>query len=219
MDTRALLTVAEDLEYLGGPWCADPSEADIRRGSALLRRLLVEDVLGSAWRAAGFRGEPALIAPDLDAYLRPTSRTATVVATAGGATYQGHYLSLFVITRSDPGASAEPVSDLPVEQLARHSFPLSRFLASTCAVIHGETVSRREVVKYMANVWGGVHLGPPAPVPAAQQVVQRLVNLEAFLRLYNTNGFFYELLSVGQSVGTSPDSIALISRIRTPVRT
>ena len=64
MDRDALVAVAEDLTYLGewGPAIGDP---EIRRGSAVLRRLLVEDAYGAAWRAIGQAKQPSLVAVHL----------------------------------------------------------------------------------------------------------------------------------------------------------
>lgn len=47
-----LRLVAEDLEYLA-EWGPDITDREIRHGSAVLRRLLVEGVYGTAWRAIG----------------------------------------------------------------------------------------------------------------------------------------------------------------------
>lgn len=64
MDHDSLIAVAEDLEYLA-QWGSDISNADIRRGTAVLRRLLVEDAYGTAWRAVGEVKQPSLPGVDL----------------------------------------------------------------------------------------------------------------------------------------------------------
>jgi hypothetical protein len=64
MDRDALTAVAEDLEYLSG-WGSEISNAEIRRGTAILRRLLVEDAYGTAWRTVGRCKQPSLMAVDL----------------------------------------------------------------------------------------------------------------------------------------------------------
>jgi hypothetical protein len=50
MDHDGLIAIVEDLEYLS-QWGSDVSNAEIRRGTGVLRTLLVEYVYGIAWRA------------------------------------------------------------------------------------------------------------------------------------------------------------------------
>src|SRR5689334_20976302 len=59
--------IAEDIRWLRESWWLNAialSGADIRRGSATLRKLLVQGELGLAWRACGFVREPTLVGPD-----------------------------------------------------------------------------------------------------------------------------------------------------------
>ena len=55
MDATDIAIVAEDLIHLRDDWGGEITDAQIRRGSAVLRRLLVEDAYGQAWRAAGLK--------------------------------------------------------------------------------------------------------------------------------------------------------------------
>ena len=70
MDAEALKIVADDLEYLAN-WGAEVSDGEIRRGSAVLRRLLVEDVYGAAWRAIGKQKQPTVIAVESKTVVEP----------------------------------------------------------------------------------------------------------------------------------------------------
>ncbi len=65
MDRDSIIAVAEDLEYLA-TWSGNITDPEIRRGTAVLRRLLVEDAYGTAWRAVGKTRQPTLIAVDID---------------------------------------------------------------------------------------------------------------------------------------------------------
>lgn len=76
--------VADDLQYLAS-WGPSISDGEIRRGSAVLRRLLVEDVYGSAWRAIGNHGQPKLLAVDLSPITTPDILPEIVFALAAGA--------------------------------------------------------------------------------------------------------------------------------------
>jgi hypothetical protein len=68
--TSPFITVADDIDWLRDEWCVlyePPSDADLRRGSAALRRLLVDDLIGKAWRHHGFIRQPRVIGPDVEA--------------------------------------------------------------------------------------------------------------------------------------------------------
>ena len=58
--------MAEDIEYLRETWSDGASDSDLRRGSALLRRFLVDGGNGTlvvVWHEVGFEGQPMIVAP------------------------------------------------------------------------------------------------------------------------------------------------------------
>lgn len=57
--------VEEDLRHLHESWTPEVSEAQIRRESPILRRLLVDEAYGRSWRRLGLPREPIVIASDL----------------------------------------------------------------------------------------------------------------------------------------------------------
>ncbi len=61
--------VADDLRHLREAWSPDISEAQIRRESPILRRLLIDEAYGRSWRAIGLPKEPIVTASDLKAWL------------------------------------------------------------------------------------------------------------------------------------------------------
>lgn len=68
--SSAYSTIADDIEWLRDKWwlCLEvPSDADLRRGSATLRRLLVDGMIQLAWRHHRFRGQTTVCAPDVEA--------------------------------------------------------------------------------------------------------------------------------------------------------
>jgi len=83
-----LAVVAEDIEHFQEWFERSPTSVDnamIRRGSATLRRLLVEDMAGQAWRQLGFRKSPTIIGPDLLAFYEHESIPVSLVASAVAA--------------------------------------------------------------------------------------------------------------------------------------
>ena len=97
MTLEELKIVADDLLYLAH-WGPKISDGEIRRGSAILRRLLVEDVYGCAWRAIGKSKQPKLIAIDLDLIATPDNLSEIIFALAAGANFNGSSPLSFFIT-------------------------------------------------------------------------------------------------------------------------
>ena len=74
--------VDEDLAYLMDEWQPQLRQAEIRRLSPVLRRLLVDGQYGRAWRSLGLPGEPYVTATDLDAALGTIDRRLIGLACA-----------------------------------------------------------------------------------------------------------------------------------------
>jgi hypothetical protein len=201
----------------------------------VLRRLLVEDVAGTAWRQMGFAKSPMLKGPDLLAALKqrniPTSRVA--VGSGAGVRYGGMDTALMAAYRIDnpsTGVSADANEGFAValmtvarksqetaesdfDLLIERSWFVSEYLDAAGFVRRGETLSRREVIKHMANDMGGVHLEKNT----ASIVRHLLVEAEHKLFIEAKNGtirsFYIEVLAIGQAVGRSDDFKKLASTI------
>jgi len=206
------IATAEDLEHLRDEWWNDPPDDVIRRGSAILRRFLLEGVLQRAWNAFGFEKEPAIIAPNLDALLGPDV-SSIELAFAGGAKLKGVFVAGGCVNKGqqpppDPGAGAATAME--------HPFKLSAFRESTSVVAKGQRVRRLELVKYFAHEKCGVHPRDVSPrrKRADEEFVRQLRVLEKAIIVFHKEAFFFELLSIGQSVGRAPDMQKLIAAIR-----
>ena len=147
--------IADDLQYLRR-WNPDISEGEIRRGSAVLRRLLVEDVYGQAWRFVGKPKQPKLVAVDISPIVGPETIDDVVYAIAAGAHFRGMMTACMILNKGTKpvGSLGPPLSEdgYPGER----EFVLSEYLSSSSGVVEGRAFSRREVIKYIANVRGGV---------------------------------------------------------------
>ncbi|UOF21412.1 hypothetical protein [Pseudomonas syringae] len=218
MDSDALITVAEDLEYLS-TWSGVMPDAEIRRGSAILRRLLVEDAYSHAWRAVGFARQPSLFAVDLKMFVG-NDLGKVVLALAGGATYRGFEYALLMINKGTDPVGGEPPADVregahPFEQ----SYDLTRYMNSPSGVVNGDTFTRRDVIKYIANVKGGVHLSPKerkqeAKLIARMEKIEKKFILQAAEGFPGSDALLIELVAIGQSLGLSPDAKVYISQVR-----
>ena len=137
-------SVSEDLLYLQDEWGTSIEDAALRRGSAVLRRLLVDGDLGRAWREVHFSGEPKVEASTLRPILeRHPGRKELQFASAGGAEYGGIQVrgALMVSRVMTPAEIKDSASlGVPSETLG-----LRKFSQATCMVIKGQLITPSEV--------------------------------------------------------------------------
>jgi len=195
--------VVEDLQYLREGWGKEISDPEARRGSAVLRRLLVEDAYGQAWRAIGFPRQPKVIAVDIKHFLGGASRSDVDIALAGGVTVRAaSMVGLCVFKRP---CAVNPTPPLTLNGfLGEREYTLSEYLDSETGIVQGRTATRRDVVKYFANVKGGVHLGAKQR-RTEKDLVARMKRFEKKVSLFQKDGLLFELVAIGQAIGRSPD--------------
>lgn len=211
MDEQYLQTIAEDLEYLRDEWCNGASQAAVRRGSAILRCLLVEGNIGRAWRYVGFEKEPHINAMDINYIIGDTELHDILIATAGGATNNDMTINGMCRIRIGSHTGPEtPKNGRP----APVQFGLTEYLESICAISEGNAVNRREIIKYMANIKGGVHLSNGRSKAREEALKKRVSKIEKKINISNMDALFHEMLSIGQAVGNSPDITKLIDTIQ-----
>jgi len=195
--------VLDDLVVLRETWNDDITTPRLRTDSGILRKLLVNGVLGQAWRASNHRGEPRILAPDLKGYLGDFDRSKIIFAQAGGATYHGIELTLQMAVngRVSPGEEFSKQNDSPYR-----SQSLSRFTDGPTIIAGGVTVKRRVLIQYVANKLGGVHYDETRK--ADEGVFKALDDLPQRIVLNVAGGFdirYYEMLAIGQLLVLSPD--------------
>lgn len=212
MDHDSLIAVAEDLEYLA-QWGSDISNAEIRRGTAVLRRLLVEDAYGTAWRTVGEVKQPSLPAVDLKLLLG-NDENQVVYALAGGAHFRGVQMACMLMNKGSKPIGGNPPPPIrndgyPFERM----FTLTEYLSSMSGVVEGRSFNRREVIKYLANVKGGVHLSAQQR-KAEEKLIARLGKIEKKMMIHNTDGLLVEAVACAQALGNSDDAKTFINKVR-----
>ncbi|WP_234732185.1 hypothetical protein [Acidocella facilis] len=237
-------TVAEDIEWLHQEWCGlfePPSEDDLRRGSAALRRLLVENEIHKAWRHLGFPQQARIIAPDLNAFVKQekfeTSHVGSLIV--GGATISGIQFALLGFVRtfnpetgngpdSDEGFAVKTFSvsrdartpskqdpENSLEAIVNKEWGLSKYLNAAGAVRLGKPIKHQDIIKYFANYAGGVHLDDGKKKKSNDKTDYALIaELRGKVAADKMDGLDFALLSIGQAIGRSPDLLELARKIR-----
>ncbi|HUS13176.1 MAG TPA: hypothetical protein VMZ30_22080 [Pyrinomonadaceae bacterium] len=233
-------SVAEDLEWFRKEWWEAQgeslSEGHIRRGSTTLHLLLVDGIVGKAWRHYGFLGgQPTLDGPDVVALAASQGlrldMAASLVAGGGRAnSVDAAFIGAFRVDNPTTGVPAEAdegfavsvtfiardaASPLPsdIDKLVHRQWKVSEFLEAPGAIRRGITITRREVIDYFRNYVGGAHhdLLKHSKHRSKNDLIQEL---ERRVRADTRDGLYFELLSIGQAVGRSEDMKALAEKIR-----
>lgn len=213
IDLDFLKVIAEDLELLRDVWKHDYPEPDIRRGSAILRRLLVDGEYLHAWKMVGFDKQPSLRAVNLLNLIKGIPESQIIVSLAMGAHYRDAYWAGVCLAPNNMQIQTHETkfdnSSYPGEQ----TYYLSDFLGSSSGIANSKHITRRDVIKYVANVLGGVHINPKQR-KEEEKLVARVGKFHKKIQLQNSDGLLIELTAIAQAVGQSNDCTALINKIK-----
>lgn len=184
----------EDLRYLADKYHEyDGTEHDLRRDSVIVRRLLVQADLNQgicatrAPRKASLEIFPLQQAlPDGDPF------DDVYIGIAGGCNYGGFSFGPWVMMKSH-----EPPT---LRRMVRQSLPVDRFLGTTCAVVNGYQVSRRHLIKYIANKQCGAHFDEGRGAEEAY----RVLDTAGSISMDRHAPSFLELLSIIQAMISAP---------------
>lgn len=218
-----LSIVRDDILFLKEHWTEQPTRTTARIFSALLRRLLVDQMLMSAWALLRLEGEPILEAPDLTATMAPVDPKYIQFAYGGGApTRPAHHTcqAAFVVPVEEmENITAEDrVRELFGEMsLVERKYLLSEFLASASVVSGCAQVSRLGVVRYVANKAGGVHWDNERrawshPIGSRHRLLD-----ENHLKIGVLNAAEYEVISIAYALIKSPSLPMLFDAIQAAV--
>ena len=212
MDIDELKIVSDDLEYLAS-WGPDITDREIRQGSAILRRLIVEDVYGHAWRSIGKAKQPKLIAVDIEPNITSVSLSEIVYALALGAQYRGLFIASMMTSTSQNFNNNLSLPQREDGYPGEREFTLSDYRESISGVSEGEIFKRREVIKYLANVKGGVHLSQKVQ-KNDKDMMRRMKRIEKRIMIHKSDGLFVELVAIGQALGRSIDAKEFIDSVK-----
>jgi hypothetical protein len=130
------------------------SEGDIRAASAILRRWLIEGLLGRMCNALGIK--PTFWLLDNHEVIEAINRDPTIVFfLTGGVMFDGRPVMCLYESTADAG----PLPKLPIQGgLGQHEVSLADMLAQKRISHNGNFFSCAEIITFTANKLGGVHL-------------------------------------------------------------
>ena len=195
--------VSSDLIYLRDQWDQSIEDHSLRRASPILRRLLVAEEMQRAWKAAGFEKQPQITASILSPGLL-SSGSKVRFASAGGALYGGMEIrGLFVYGEA---LSAEQMKARALSGFPETTVPLVDFVAAPCLIVQGVKVSRRVLIKFVANKLGGAHHDAKRNEKVEGSLFRLLdAVIQERIKIANKDAVYFELLSIGQALVRSPD--------------
>ena len=106
----------------------------------------------------------------------------------------------------------------------KERYSLSKFLRSAAGVAQGQKVSRRDVIKYIANVKSGVH-SSGSQRQSEKTLISRMKKFEKkvimntpndsreIVRKASIDALFIELLAIAQAIGASDDASTFIRKV------
>lgn len=209
-------TYFEDLETLES-WNNDVDEKTMRQMSPIVRRILVENDLQILWKHLGFHKQPKLNTPNLKSFLDKINPNQITLLSAGGAKHNGMQVEKFILFNFQ-------LTEKDIDFLNKNSKPerielsLDDFMTSTCLVVEGEQITRRDVIKYIANKLGGNHFDSSRNIVTQEDenLIKKYKKLDKIsnLNLTNLKTVYFELLSIVQCLFLSEDIKKLISKIK-----
>jgi hypothetical protein len=206
-DRQLVELTLEDLQHTARESVPHCDDHQLRRVSVQLRNLLIEDWLVRSWKLCQMQPKsPVIIAPRL----RTEGLGPNDLAVAGGGNVGHGNIGNFRFTK---GASSPEEIRERYEQGKRdieYQFSLSDYKESCAVYIHGQKVSRRQVVQYVANKKGGAHLDN---VRKKDEQVYTALDAAIESGLWfggdadhgSKNAVYLEMISIGQSLTNSPD--------------
>lgn len=203
---ECISNVTSDIDFIRNYWDQEIDDHSLRRSSVILRRLLVEKEYGRAWREVGHLKEPGIEAPNLIGFLGNIDHKKVRWSQIGGATYKGVYTE--AVAEFNYALTPEEVKAFSGNKSGIETYTLSTFLESPCIITDGQSINRREAIKYVAYALGGVH--PVSRKRDKKKEEDKVFKLLDYIgrtyKITDKNCIYFELLSIGQCLASSKDT-------------
>ena len=195
--------VVSDLKFLLEEWDDSVDDHSLRRSSPVLRRLLVHNDLQKAWLDLGMEKEPQIKVSTLSPILQSIPKGKIIFASAGGAKYKGRELrGMFM---ANYAMSPEEIKQNYSQGLPEEILGLRAFVNAPAVVINGQEISRKTVIKFIANKLGGDHFDQKRSENTEEIQFSLLDQATSQIKLADKNAVYFELLSAGQALINADD--------------
>lgn len=216
-----LKIVFDDLRYLESEWGSSIKDDELRRGSTVLRRLLVNGDLLRSWRISGISGHPYIVSPSLSGIVSFLNKQQIPIrhllfALSGSAPYGfGRVETPFAI---DLALSDNQIKELYEKGRSTEKQKLNKFINSPCIYVTGTPIVRRELIQFVSNKLGGAHYDEIRNrKKLIEEKFRKLDEVRSQYEVLDKNAIYYELLSIGYHTVNSDDVQLLISRLESLV--
>lgn len=211
MDKELLKIVFEDLEHITKEWNdKDISDANLRRSSDILRRLLIHDDLFKAARS--FEMKKLRVLSSDEEY---PSFPDAVLHQAGGGKFNGVQIKGFTIYNRALTPEEMKRSYKDSKKKKNKPVKLSKFLKRPSITIEGTTINREEIIKYVCNKLGGAHYDTRRKVGHTLEEKYKLLDKHKdSTELAGKKAIYFELLSIGQKLVNNKDVQKLKKKIK-----
>ena len=200
--SAGLITVVrEDLQYLIRDWpSGDLRDDEIRRSSTVLRRLFTYRDLIKVWVTVV--GKKDFLVPSSFIRIDDIGRIREVdFASSSPAQNVGvKIFAAMVFNKIQDGAS--PIST------NTEVAPLKRYLNQPACVISGVTITRDELVQFVANKLGGSHFDE-----GRQKPPERSIQAMSQYSIGPRPALIHEMLSCGQVLAESSSTVELLDAL------
>nr|BAJ06942.1 putative uncharacterized protein [uncultured bacterium] len=208
-DIELVRTVVEDLEYLR-TWAGGVDEPTVRRGSGVIRRLVVNDDIMKCAKILGISPKMTIFAPSIEQFLVLPESHKIVSILAGGAKYNGIEIACSMINEGK-----EPVT-IPGVNPCSVPVTFQDFRNATSLYLFGYRYSRDDIIKYVANKLGGVHFDKLRTKDKDKW--DNLDKRKDFIIIKGVtegmNAVYFEMMSIGQLIAKTESINSIISKGR-----
>lgn len=212
-DIELLDLVQSDLIFIRENSKPEADDHSLRRISGQLRHLLVDQALLKAWRLLQLTPkQPTIITTKLDL------DNNCDFAVAGGGQANGIQVANVRVTigrtlgEEEIRKRYEAEKDKPLKQ----AFTLQEFKDSSAFICGGKKIKREQVIKYVANKKGGVHLDTSRKKD--EEAYRLLDQADNGMLIAGKKTLYLELLSIWQALTSSNDIERLILEINKVIK-
>jgi len=214
MDYNLLKYVYEELYYISREWDQTISDDALRRGSSSLRSLLIEGQLNKAWRMVGLSGKFIIKTQAIENIIDQDNAGKILIAQTGGAKFNN--MEIRDVVFQNKTATKEEFDEEFEKGFKQKlkNWSISEYLDSSCFIVQGEKICRRELIQYIANKLGGTHYDTKRD--SSDNKESKFLLLDRIfdkIFLADKNAIYFELLSIGQGISGSRSTKILLRRI------